>query len=400
MGGFLISGALLYDGTLRAPDPADVVVEGAEIKAVAPAGTLEENGRHSIRAEGLSLAPGFIDAHSHSDAIIDAHSHSDATVLAAPEACGKISQGVTTEITGNCGLSAFPVLTDTVREHLNSLYAACGVRVSWNDLNGYAAELERRGPAVNIASLCGHNTLRANIAGYEAKALSEAERGRMAELLEETLRQGAAGFSTGLLYTPGRFADTEEMRYTVSGETVDVLESALLSNEESAEAITGSFTMTDRELAADDVVCIYESADPRERDYTQDNYENDAVAYIRITGVDGDTYQFESLNEEDTDEVLAMPDTVPYQVASLPDQDGTVNKNDYDAYARSMLGMEKAPVFEINDFLVFYTEDFASLSEESAAVYGQVTDVSGDTVSYRIVERQEIEEFMGMFVTQ
>ena len=98
--------------------------------------------------------------------------------------------------------------------------------------------------------------------------------------------------------------------------------------------------------------------------------------------------------------MLAMPDTVPYQVASLPDQDGTVNKNDYDAYARSMLGMEEAPVFEINDFLVFYTEDFASLSEESAAVYGQVTDVSGDTVSYRIVERQEIEEFMGMFVTQ
>ena len=201
MGGFLISGALLYDGTLRAPYPADVVVEGAEIKAVAPAGTLEENGRNRIHAEGLSLAPGFIDAHS----------HSDATVLAAPEACGKISQGVTTEITGNCGLSAFPVLTDTVREHLNSLYAACGVRVSWNDLNGYAAELERRGPAVNIASLCGHNTLRANIAGYEAKALSEAERGRMAELLEETLRQGAAGFSTGLLYTPGRFADTEEL---------------------------------------------------------------------------------------------------------------------------------------------------------------------------------------------
>ena len=67
----------------------------------------------------------------------------------------------------------------------------------------------------------------------------------------------------------------------------------LLSNEESVEAITGSFTMTDRELAADDVVCIYESTDPRERDYTQDNYENDAVAYIRITGVDGDTYQFE-----------------------------------------------------------------------------------------------------------
>ena len=54
--------------------------------------------------------------------------------------------------------------------------------------------------------------------------------------------------------------------------------------------------------------------------------------------MDGDTYQFESLNEEDTDEVLAMPDTVPYQVASLPDQDGTVNKNDYDALREEHAG--------------------------------------------------------------
>ncbi len=201
MGGFLFSGALLYDGTLRVPRPADVAVEGERIKAVAQAGALAAPGFRRIEARGLSLAPGFIDAHS----------HSDVSILAAPEASGKISQGVTTEIVGNCGLSAFPVLTETVREHLNTLYAACGIRVTWNDLNGYAAELERRKPAVNIASLCGHNTLRANIGGYDAKALSGAERGRMAELLSDALRQGAAGFSTGLLYAPGRFADTPEL---------------------------------------------------------------------------------------------------------------------------------------------------------------------------------------------
>ncbi len=201
MGGFLISGALLYDGTPSAPRPADVAVEGAKITAVAPAGTLDGNGRNRIHAEGLSLAPGFIDAHS----------HSDAAILAAPEACGKISQGVTTEIIGNCGLSAFPVLTDTVREHLNSLYAACGVRVTWNDLNGYVSELKRRNPAVNIASLCGHNTLRANVGAYETRTLSGPELERMAELLSDALRQGAAGFSTGLLYAPGRFADTPEL---------------------------------------------------------------------------------------------------------------------------------------------------------------------------------------------
>ena len=201
MNGFLISGAKLYDGSLSAPYPADVAVDGSKIRAVAPAGMLAGTKVGRINAEGLSLAPGFIDAHS----------HSDASILAAPEAFGKISQGVTTEIIGNCGLSAFPVLTETVREHLNSLYAACDVRVTWNNLNGYITELIRRNPAVNIASLCGHNTLRANIADYKPGTLSASERKRMAELLGEALRQGAAGLSSGLLYTPGRFADTEEL---------------------------------------------------------------------------------------------------------------------------------------------------------------------------------------------
>ncbi len=196
--------------------------------------------------------------------------------------------------------------------------------------------------------------------------------------------------------------DTAEMRYTVGGQTTDVLESALLSNDESTETISGSFTMSAGQTAlqSGDIVCIYENIDPRQRDYTQDDYEDDALAYIRITGVDGNTYQFESLNEEDAGEVLAMPDTIPYQVASLPDKNGTVNRNDYDALARNMLGMETAPAFAVNDFLVFYTDDFESLNAGSSYAYGQITAVDGDTVSYRLVSRQDIEDFMGMFVTQ
>ena len=206
MNDFIICGALLYDGTGHSPYPADIAVTEDRIAAVAPAGKLHRTGFHKIHADGLSLSPGFIDAHG----------HSDVSILAAPEANGKISQGVTTEITGNCGLSAFPVLTDEVREHLNRLYAAYRVPVVWSTLDDYAAELNRRGPAINIASLCGHNTLRANISGYGERILSSTELNRMAELLGQALHQGAAGFSTGLLYTPGRFADTEELLHLMS----------------------------------------------------------------------------------------------------------------------------------------------------------------------------------------
>ncbi len=201
MNNFIICGALLYDGTGQPPYQADVAVTGNRIAAVAPAGKLSRTGLAQIRADGLSLSPGFIDAHG----------HSDMSILAAPEASGKLSQGITTEITGNCGLSVFPVLTEEVREHLDKLYASYRVPITWSSLDEYAAELNRREPAINIASLCGHNTLRANISGYENKALTVPELNRMGELLAQTLHQGAAGFSTGLLYTPGRFADTAEL---------------------------------------------------------------------------------------------------------------------------------------------------------------------------------------------
>ena len=144
------------------------------------------------------------------------HSHSDISLLAAPEAFGKISQGVTTEIVGNCGLSVFPVLSEEVRAHLNELYRDYGEKITWDGLEGYASEMERRGVFVNVASLCGHNTLRANISGYGGRTLAAAELNRMAELLGQALHQGAAGLSTGLLYTPGRFADTAELLHLMS----------------------------------------------------------------------------------------------------------------------------------------------------------------------------------------
>lgn len=146
------------------------------------------------------IAPGFIDAHG----------HSDISALAAPECFSKISQGVTAEITGNCGLSPFPVTPEN-QEHLNGLYANYGIELSWQDYTSYCQESAKRAAALRLFPLCGHNTLRAAVAGYEQKELSSKELNRMCTLLEQELRAGAPGLSTGLLYVPGCFSCEDEL---------------------------------------------------------------------------------------------------------------------------------------------------------------------------------------------
>lgn len=196
---FLIKNAFIIDGTGRPGQVGDLLADGERIKSVGQ--NLHANAATEIvDGEGLTLCPGFIDAHA----------HSDISILAAPEAYGKISQGVTTEIVGNCGLSAFPVNRNNL-EHLQTLYRNYGIEISWSSLSEYAAEINRRQPAVNLMALCGHNTLRAAAAGYEQKLLSAMQQAQMLELLDGALRQGAAGLSSGLLYVPGKFSDSGEL---------------------------------------------------------------------------------------------------------------------------------------------------------------------------------------------
>ena len=144
------------------------------------------------------LSPGFIDVHS----------HSDISVLAYPGGFSKVSQGITTEITGNCGLSAFPIAREN-REHLEELYANYNVPFTWDDFTSYREKLS--GVFPDIIPLCGHNTLRAAVAGYEKQRLSSSELNRMKEYLDEALCAGSPGLSTGLLYVPGKFASEGEI---------------------------------------------------------------------------------------------------------------------------------------------------------------------------------------------
>lgn len=143
-------------------------------------------------------------------AFIDAHGHSDISLLAMPEAEGKTAQGIGCEISGNCGLSPFP-LTEHNRSHLQELYFRYGIRLDWIDFNTYMQRVNNLAGKLKLFALTGHNTLRAAVAGYSQKQLTRTQLVAMCRLLEQQLTQGSAGLSFGLLYTPGYFADEPEI---------------------------------------------------------------------------------------------------------------------------------------------------------------------------------------------
>ncbi len=198
----LIKNTRICDGSGKPGYSGAVIIENGRISAAAP--KLPETGHDGIvDAGGLTLAPGFIDAHG----------HSDLSCLVVPEAFGNITQGITTEIAGNCGLSAFPI-TDLNREHLQEVYRNYNIKITWKNLRDLVSELTRRQPAVNLAFFCGHNTLRGAVAGYGKSELSNCQVQEMRRLLSDALDAGAIGISTGLLYIPGKFATEMELAET------------------------------------------------------------------------------------------------------------------------------------------------------------------------------------------
>ena len=194
---------MICDGSGAEPFPGDLRFEQGIITEI---GSCRSGDLPETDLEGNLLTPGFIDIHA----------HSDLSLLAAPAAFGKISQGVTTEISGNCGLSPFPVTTPEVKEHLDQIYRKYGVPITWKDYLGYCSAVEQEAPSVNFGSFCGYNTLRANFTGYEDSPFPPEKILEMRSLLSETLSQGALGLSMGLLYVPGKFASEEELNVAAS----------------------------------------------------------------------------------------------------------------------------------------------------------------------------------------
>ena len=192
MSEILFTNVKLYDGSGKAPFMADVAVKDDKIVDVAECGTINKTGATVVDGKGKDLVPGFVDVHT----------HSESTYARVPSADSRISQGVTTDISGNCGSSYY--LTGAKN-------AADGYKDCYGSFAAFADFIDRSGIAVNAVHLCGHNALRIHVMGYENRPPTNDEMRQMKELLAEALAHGAGGMSSGLYYLPGRFAKTDEV---------------------------------------------------------------------------------------------------------------------------------------------------------------------------------------------
>jgi len=195
----LIRNARLIDGTGRPSEVGDLAVLGDRIAAIGDLGGTSAD--QVIDADGMVLSPGFIDSHC----------HDDRAILDMPLLEPKVSQGVTTVINGNCGVSIAPVLPDRPKAPppLN-LFVGEDYR-HFPDFDAYFSALEATPPAVNSACLCGHSNLRHAVMDRLDRAATSEEISRMCGLLEQALNAGAIGLSTGLYYPPATAAPTEEV---------------------------------------------------------------------------------------------------------------------------------------------------------------------------------------------
>ncbi|MFZ0269461.1 N-acyl-D-amino-acid deacylase family protein [Caulobacter sp.] len=195
----VLKGGLVIDGGGGPARVADVALAGDTILAVGPA--LDALGARVIDVSGLVVAPGFIDVHTHDDLIC----------ITQPDMTPKISQGVTTVVAGNCGISA-PLLRfdDTVDEPFNLLGAP--EDFAYATFADYRRAIEAIAPRVNVAALVGHSALRVLCVDDLSRPATPAERARMDVLLRDALAEGALGLSSGVFYAPAWAADLEELQ--------------------------------------------------------------------------------------------------------------------------------------------------------------------------------------------
>ena len=200
----LLKNAKIYDGTGAEPFAGDILIEEDRIVRVAP--KVEEEADCVMDLKGLSVSSGFIDGHSHNDWFAI---KKDPLPYFSPF----LHQGITTFITGNCGISEIGFEKDCPYEEKlgGGLFSFEGTKGRYGLPEEYFRATDRQMPC-NMAVLVGHCSARAAAGGNENRKLTPEEERRMLDILEKALQQGAAGISLGLMYEPGLYADVEELK--------------------------------------------------------------------------------------------------------------------------------------------------------------------------------------------
>ncbi len=195
----LILGGMVVDGTGSEPLSADIGIVGDSIVKL---GDIPASwGKTVLDARGLTVCPGFIDVHD----------HSDVSLLYNPKAESHIRQGITTVISGNCGYSPFPVADEIFEERQAALKEAYDIDLTWRDIRGFFARMEETGIALNYATYVGQGTIRGAAMGFNDRSPKPDELERMKALVKDSMQNGALGLSSGLEYAPGSFAQPDEV---------------------------------------------------------------------------------------------------------------------------------------------------------------------------------------------
>jgi N-acyl-D-amino-acid deacylase len=199
----LIKNIRVVDGLGNPWYKADVGIQGEKIAQI---GRIEEKeAQKIIDGKGMVLAPGFIDMHSHSEMIFLSEKQTELLE-------GRIRQGITTEIMGNCGISVSPIRNELKSDMEKSVgwMTPEPVPWSWNSMAEFLDLIEKKGVMVNVGTLTGHGAIRAYVKGFSSGLVPPDGIEKMKEILGETFEEGSFGLSSGLIYAPGMFADTNE----------------------------------------------------------------------------------------------------------------------------------------------------------------------------------------------
>ncbi|MGD0916765.1 MAG: D-aminoacylase [Thermodesulfobacteriota bacterium] len=199
----VIKNVRVVDGLGNPWYSADVGIQGEKIAHI---GQIEaKEARKIIDGNRMVLAPGFIDMHSHSEMIFLSEKQSELLE-------GRIRQGITTEIMGNCGISVSPIRDELKPDMEKSVgwMTPESVPWNWNSMAEFLDLIEKKGVAVNVGTLTGHGAIRAYVKGFSSGLMSPEETRKMKEILSRTFEEGSFGLSSGLIYAPGMFADTDE----------------------------------------------------------------------------------------------------------------------------------------------------------------------------------------------